>query len=133
MPSALQAAEAEWLAQLATMRKEIQDLGLEQQVTDPETFEDGLSITDDELLRGAGNDIWDISDDEENEDYSSDSLEIPQQRNGAITNGSKTSRKPDQYWLKSKSAELAAKNPGLSALDFEAQVRALLASDMQGM
>ena len=132
MPSALRAAEAEWLAQLATMRKEIQDLKLDQQLPDSSSFEDGISITDDELLRGTGDDIWDITDDEDDDDYSSDSLEQPEVQSGCITDGPEPGSR-DSTWLKSKSVWFAHKNPGLSSSDFEAQIRALLASDMQGV
>ena len=128
MPTALQAAEAEWLAQLATMRKAIQELRLDQNFTVSNSFEDDYSITDDELLRSGGDDIWDITDDEdEYDDYSSDSLEQP---DGVPANGSKTTYF-NRDWLNITLSYLAATSSGFPT-GIEETIVALLASDSHG-
>ena len=126
MSPALQAAEAEWLAQLASMRKAIQDLKLDQQNFKTNAYLNGDSVTDDDLGGGSSDDIWDISDNEY--EYSSDSLE---ESDGVLTNGSK----PGTFgrdWLRSKCADFGARKSGLNASELEQQVMALLASDSQG-
>ena len=127
MAPALGAAEAEWLAQLASMRKAIQDLKLDQQNYDPSVFEAENSLTDEDLGGGNSDDIWDISD-EEDDEYSSDSLEIPEEN---LLNGTK----PISFgkdWLRAKCANFAARRSGLDASELEQQITALLASDSQG-
>ena len=127
MAPALGAAEAEWLAQLATMRKAIQDLKLDQQKFDLDQYERENGITDDDFEEGEIDDIWDISDDAEDDEYSSDSLEQP---DGVATNGIKPSRF-DKEWLQTKCMDFASRKPGLDASELEQHVMALLASDSQ--
>lgn len=128
MAPALDAAEAEWLAQLASMRKAIQDLKLDQQSPNLSRFEKDIHLTDDDLLGGSSDDIWDITDDEY-DDYSSDSLERPDE---VLADDSKA-RAFDRDWLRAKSADFASGKSGLDASELEDQIVALLASDSRGM
>ena len=125
MSRAVQAAEAEWLAQLASMRKAIQDLHLDEDKGDSSFRDEGL--TDEDLMGGSGDDIWDITDDEYAEE-SSDSFERPEQ---SFTNGHKPSTF-DGEWLSKKCKAFAAERGGFSDAELEGKIRALLASDSQG-
>ena len=128
MSPALQAAEAEWLAQLASMREAIQDLKLHQKDGDLASFDNDSTLTDNDLFGNGGADIWDISDVEDDE-YSSDSLDAA---DGVLPDGLASSVH-GKDWLSAKCVEFAARKSGLNATELEQQITSLLASDSQGM
>ena len=125
MTPELEAAQAEWLSQLATMRRAIADLKLDQPDKNAQPYGQDIVVDEEDLSGGSGSDdFWDISDDEEDE-YSSDSLD----RSAA---GSAKDEVLGMDWLKAKCFSFAERRSGLNAEELEGQVIALLSSDSQG-
>ncbi|KAJ4376494.1 putative steryl acetyl hydrolase mug81 [Neocucurbitaria cava] len=116
-------AHAQWLEQLAAMRKAIAELNLPADAGKAPAYGDDLEFDDDDFSGTAsGEDIWDIISDEYEEDYSSDQLDqYPDGRTGASTY--------DQQWLAAKCADVARMSSGLDAGALKEQISAILASD----
>jgi antiviral helicase SLH1 len=128
MAPALKAAEAQWLAQLASMRQAIADLNLNTKNVVANDSEYNYSY-DEETSEGSGNDnIWDIVEDDL-ANYDSDSLddidEIPKESRSV-------GHSYGRNWLKTQCSAFAARNSGMNAVELEGQVLALLGSDSQG-
>ena len=129
MTPELEAAQAEWLSQLAAMKKSIADLKLDQTNQDPQPYGQDIIVDEEDLTGGSSNDdIWDITDSEEDE-YSSDSFDGS---STAFTNGKADDESFGMDWLKAKCLSFAERRSGLSAEELEGQVMTLLASDSQG-
>lgn len=118
-------AQAQWLEQLAAMRKAIADLNLPAEGQKPPAYGDDIDFDDDFSGTASGEDIWDIISDEYEDEYSSDHLEefpdLP-------TGGSLYS----QQWLAEKCANIAQRSSGLDAGALKEQISAILASDSNG-
>lgn len=116
-------AHAQWLEQLAAMRKAIAELNLPADAGKAPAYGDDLEFDDDDFSGTAsGEDIWDIISDEYEEDYSSDQLDqYPDGETGASTY--------DQQWLAAKCADVARMSSGLDAGPLKEQISAILASD----
>jgi antiviral helicase SLH1 len=124
MALAVQDAQAQWLEQLAAMRKAIAELNLPAQEQKPPAYGDDLEFDDDDFSGTAsGDDIWDIISDEYEDEYSSDHLErFSDAHSGGTTLYS-------QQWLAEKCAGIAQRSSGLDAGALKEQISAILASD----
>jgi antiviral helicase SLH1 len=119
-------AQAQWLEQLAAMRKAIADLNLPAEGQKPPAYGDEIEFDDEDFSGTAsGEDIWDIISDEYEDEYSSDHLE---QFADLPTGGSIYS----QQWLAEKCANIAQRSSGLDAEALKEQISAILASDSNG-
>jgi antiviral helicase SLH1 len=125
-PSAVESAEAQWLAQLASMRAALADLKLPftQANASPEKlYENDVDFDEEISSSNSGNDVWDFISDENSEEYSSDLVD-------GVEISPEISEVPyGLEWLKNKCALLANSKQGLSAEDLQGQIIALLASD----
>jgi hypothetical protein len=120
-------AQAQWLEQLAAMRKAIAELNLPAEGQKPPAYGDDIEFDDDDFSGTAsGEDIWDIISDEYDDEYSSDHLE---QFSDLSTGASSYS----QQWLTEKCAGVAQRSSGLDAGALKEQISAILASDSNGM
>lgn len=119
-------AHAQWLEQLAAMRKAMAELNLPADAGKAPAYGDDLEFDDDDVSGTAsGEDIWDIISGEYEEDYSSDHLDqYPDGQIGASTY--------DQQWLAAKCAHVARMSSGLDAGALKEQISAILASDSNG-
>jgi antiviral helicase SLH1 len=118
-------AQAQWLEQLATMRKAIAELNLPHSTPRGPSYGDKLDFDDDDFSGTAsGEDIWDIIGDEYEDEYSSDHLDqFPDQ----------VATKPySPQWLAEKCANVAQRSSGLDAASLKEQISAILASDSNG-
>lgn len=119
----LDAAEAEWLAQLAAMRAALADLKLPSPQADGQTkiYGSDIDLNEDDFTSGnSGDDVWDFISDSEEDQFSSDMV-------------------PDAFdaevgvygpqWLRSKCILFAQRKQGLAAEDLQEQIMALLGSD----
>jgi antiviral helicase SLH1 len=125
MSPATEDAHAQWLEQLATMRKAIAELNLPDDTPRGPSYGDNLDFDDDDFSGTAsGEDIWDIISDEYEEEYSSDHIDqFPDQ----------LATKPySQQWLAEKCANVAQRSSGLDAGSLNEQISAILASDSNG-
>jgi antiviral helicase SLH1 len=126
MSSHVQNAQAQWLEQLAAMRKAIAELNLPSQDQKPPAYGDDLEFDDDDFSGTAsGEDIWDIISDEYEDEYSSDHLD---QFSDVHSGGTIYS----QQWLAEKCANIAQRSSGLDAGALKEQISAVLASDSNG-
>ncbi|KAH3916623.1 hypothetical protein HBI56_048130 [Parastagonospora nodorum] len=123
MSPSIDSAQAQWLEQLAAMRKAIAELNLPAEGQKPPAYGDDIEFDDDDFSGTAsGEDIWDIISDEYEDEYSSDQLE---QFSDLPTGGSPYS----QQWLAKKCAGVAQRSSGLDARALKDQLSAILASD----
>lgn len=122
-PSADTAA-SQWLEQLSAMRAAIADLKLPQANGDDSSYkyESELDIDDDDLSPASPtDDIWDLISEDEEEDFSDESIE-PAVAEGATAVGSRE-------WLSNSCEAVAMKGNGLDAETLQDQIVAILASD----
>jgi antiviral helicase SLH1 len=125
MLSSVEEAQAQWLEQLATMRKAIAELNLPKEGHRPPAYGDDLDFDDDDFSGTAsGEDIWDVISDEYEEEYSSDHLEQFSNQPGPSIYS--------QQWLTEKCANVAQRSSGLDAGALKEQISAILASDSNG-
>ena len=116
-------AQAQWLEQLAAMRKAIAELNLPADTEKTPAYGDDFEFDDDDFSGTAsGDDIWDIISDEYEEEYSSDHLDqfLDKQAGGELY---------DQHWLAEKCSDVARMSSGLDAGALKEQISAILASD----
>jgi antiviral helicase SLH1 len=125
MSPAIEDAQAQWLEQLATMRKAIAELNLPAKAQRTPAYGDDIEFDDDDFSGTAsGEDIWDIISDEYEDEYSSDHLEqFPDQQAGSLYS---------QQWLAEKCVSVAQRSSGLDAGALKEQISAILASDSKG-
>jgi hypothetical protein len=129
MTSSIETAQAQWLEQLAAMRKAIAELNLPADADKAPAYGDDLEFDDDDFSGTAsGEDIWDIISDEYEEEYSSDQLDQFDQLPDAPSGGSIY----DQRWLTQKCAGVAQRSSGLNAEALKDQILAILSSDSNG-
>lgn len=125
-PSADNAA-SKWLEQLAAMRAALADLKLPQTNGEdaPKYDDDEFSLDEEDLSPASGSDdIWDLISDDEDDDFSDESLEPMQDGTDgtAVQEGS-------QDWLKQCCEGAASKGNGLDAETLHEQISAVLALD----
>ncbi|KAF2147729.1 Sec63-domain-containing protein [Myriangium duriaei CBS 260.36] len=125
----LEAAQSQWLRQLAEMRDAISKLQLPADKLEPQPY--GVDLLFDEgdsqssILSDSENDIWDYVDDDEQDDFSSgDDLGFEFQ---AQSSGSSSSY--DKSWLKASLSNVALMGNSLDESALTDQVSAILASD----
>jgi hypothetical protein len=129
MTSSIETAQAQWLEQLAAMRKAIAELNLPADADKAPAYGDDLEFDDDDFSGTAsGDDIWDIISDEYEEEYSSDQLDQFDQIPDAPSGGNLY----DQRWLTQKCAGVAQRSSGLNAEALKDQILAILSSDSNG-
>lgn len=124
-PSAVESAEAQWLAQLAAMRAALADLKLpllEANVQHDKPYEEDLDLDEEISYGNIRDDVWDFISDEY--EYSSDLVDGVE----ITTEISDVRYGPE--WLKNKCTFLAKSKQGLSAEDLQGQILALLASNI---
>ncbi|GAB7322700.1 hypothetical protein MBLNU13_g03597t1 [Cladosporium sp. NU13] len=129
-PSADTAA-SQWLEQLAAMRAAIAELKLPQTNGEAKdaSYDDDYGLDDDDLSPASGSDdIWDIISDEDEDDFSEESLEpafAHQQAEPEEASSSVGSR----GWLRNCCVDVSSRGSGLDADTLEQQITAVLASD----
>jgi antiviral helicase SLH1 len=129
-PSADTAA-SQWLEQLATMRAAIADLKLPQTNGDSKdaSYGDDYGLDDDDLSPASGSDdIWDIISDEDEDDFSEESLE-PTYAYQHTTHEEASSPAGSRGWLRECCIDVSSRGSGLAADTLEEQIMAVLASD----
>ncbi|KAI5866624.1 Sec63-domain-containing protein [Durotheca rogersii] len=120
--SSMSEAEARWLEQVAAMKTALAGLQLPG---NPQSIEDELGLldvdfNDDDYTSGnSGDDLWDFIDDDDDL-YSSDSVEEEHELPGSTARG--------LPWLLEQCVNISAKKDGLSPDAFRAQVRDVLSS-----
>jgi antiviral helicase SLH1 len=126
MPSSrVDAAEAQWVAQLTAMRAALADLKLPPTQTNvaEQSYGSDIDFDGGDVTSGnSGDDVWDFISETEEELYSSDFVE-------AEAAGYASTSDYGPQWLKSKCIGFAGRKQGLSSEDLEEQIIALLASD----
>ncbi|KAF2787965.1 Sec63-domain-containing protein [Melanomma pulvis-pyrius CBS 109.77] len=124
MAASAETAHAQWLEQLAVMRKAIADLNLPPDADKAPAYGDDLDLDDDDLSGTAsGEDIWDFISDKNDEEYSSDNIEEDVEAHTA------TSTLYDQQWLTAMCSDVSRRGSGLDAGSLQEQLSAILASD----
>lgn len=124
-PSAVESAEAQWVAQLAVMRDALADLKLPTAQTNNgqgSHYGSDIDFDDEDTSGNSGDDVWDFISDDDDDQYSSDLID-----GHDITTTSNTGYGPQ--WLKSKCVGFASRRQGLAPEDLQEQIMALLASD----
>ncbi|KAM0707057.1 hypothetical protein Q7P35_006388 [Cladosporium inversicolor] len=129
-PSADNAA-SQWLEQLAAMRAAIAELKLPQTNGNSKdaSYDDDYGLDDDDLSPASGSDdIWDIISDEDEDDFSEESLEpaFPYQQADHEEASSPTG---SRGWLRNCCMDVSSRGSGLDADTLEEQITAVLASD----
>jgi len=126
MSPSVEDAQAQWLEQLASMRKAIAELNLPADAQKTPAYGDDLEFDDDDFSGTAsGEDIWDIISDEYEEEYSSDHLDQFPDQPSEVSLYS-------QQWLVEKCSGIAQRSSGLDAGALKEQISAILASDSNG-
>lgn len=118
-------SEAQWLAQMTTMKQAIADLKLPP-VNDASQMYGADLEFDEEFSDDLDDDIWDVDsavDESPLSDAFDDTL------NGFMTPDIAADGIFDKAWLRSKCAAFARSRSGMEATDLEQQITALLASD----
>ncbi|KAI9836113.1 MAG: hypothetical protein M1819_001729 [Sarea resinae] len=126
MSPAIEVAESQWLSQLNDMRAALADLKLPSQNDYVEEYGRDIEVDEDTSETTSGDDIWDLIDEEEEDEYISDSL------NGDAWSCADDGLKGtdySQHWLSSRCTEISFQRMGLDAHDLQQQILALLASD----
>jgi antiviral helicase SLH1 len=129
-PSADTAA-SQWLEQLAAMRAAIADLKLPQTNGDSKdaSYGDDYGLDDDDLSPASGSDdIWDIISDEDEDDFSEESLE-PTYAYQQTLHEEASSPAGSRGWLRECCIDVSSRGSGLDADTLEEQIMAVLASD----
>ena len=132
MSPSLDTAQSQWLAQLASMRAAIAELKLNQANGNVQEYGHDIVLDDDDdLTGGSGSDgIWDIMSDKEEDEYSSDYLDGPEED---VTHSDVDRSKFDQAWLRAKCTSFASRKSGLDKDELQDQILALLAADSKGI
>ncbi|TKA63337.1 hypothetical protein B0A55_10769, partial [Friedmanniomyces simplex] len=132
MSSSADTAASLWLEQLAAMRAAIAELKLPQTngggPTDGYKPSADLDLDDDDLSPASPiDDIWDLISEDDEEDYSEESLEPerPHVDGGDPASASVGS----QEWLRKSCEDVASKGGGLDAQSLQEHISAVLASD----
>ena len=120
--------ESQWLAQVATMRQAIAGLKLGQVNGSVQPYGHDLVVDEEGTSESSGrDDIWDISSDEDEDQYSSDLADGGEESISHSDGGANGSSE----WFKNMCSGLVQRNVGLSAAELQEQITMLLASDMQ--
>jgi len=129
MAPAADTAASKWLEQLAAMRAAIADLKLPQPNGDVDGYKYGedVELDNDDLSPAlSGDDIWDLISEDDEEDYSEESVSperpVADDLHAAVTVGSRD-------WLSKRCEEVARRGSGLDANALQEQIIAILASD----
>ncbi|KAK5128381.1 hypothetical protein LTR85_003049 [Meristemomyces frigidus] len=130
MSTSTDTVASQWLEQLAAMRAAIADLKLPQANGDAEAYKYGgdLDLDDDDLSPASPtDDIWDLISDDEEEEYSEESLDPETLSADGPTSGA--AAVGSREWLSSRCEEVARKGSGLDAETLQEHIVAVLASD----
>ncbi|KAI9167056.1 putative helicase mug81 [Paramyrothecium foliicola] len=115
----LSSAEAKWREQFAAMQAALAELKLPQD----KAMLDGDAVDNSDFegysSGNSGQDVWDFISDDDDDEYSSDSVDADILRTGSGGHGIE--------WLSSKCAEIGFKN-GLAPDDFQSQIVSVLTS-----
>ncbi|RYP91232.1 hypothetical protein DL770_002624 [Monosporascus sp. CRB-9-2] len=119
--SSMSEAEAQWRAQFAAMKTALAELKLPGKSPAHETDRrTEFDLDDEDFTSGnCGDDIWDFISDDEEDLYSSDSIE---------TNGQVGGEPHGLAWFTKKCSAISAKKDGLSPDAFQAQILEVLGS-----
>lgn len=129
-PSADTAA-SQWLEQLAAMRAAIAELKLPQTngISKDASYDDDYGLDNDDLSPASGSDdIWDIISDEDEDDFSEESLE-PAFAYQHTEHEEASSPVGSRGWLRNCCVDVSSRGSGLDADTLEEQITAVLASD----
>lgn len=127
MSSSVDTAATQWLEQLAVMRAAIADLKLPLKNGQSDAQAGASDIDDDDdddelSLASPTDDIWDLISQDEHEDLSEDSFEVPDAAPVSTQMGS-------PQWLKDCCEAVAVRGDGLDAEMLREHITAVLASD----
>lgn len=118
----MDAAEAQWREQMASMRAALADLKLPDIPLNATPYGSDIDFDDDEFTSGnSGDDVWDFISESEEDVYGSDPNEHVTLEMDAGNHG--------PAWLRSRCIGFTSRKQGLSAEDLQEQIMALLASD----
>ncbi|KAL8694639.1 MAG: hypothetical protein Q9218_000734 [Villophora microphyllina] len=120
--------ESQWLAQVAAMREAIANLKLDQRNGKSQAYGHDIPLEEEETSDSSGkDDLWDIFSESDEEQETSDLADdVDRSPIPEVTPFAGAGE-----WLKKRCSDLAQRNAGLSAVDLQEQIAALLASDMQ--
>ena len=122
MSSSVDQAQVQWLEQLAAMRKAIAELNLPANTKTSLAYGDNLEYDDDLSAPESSDDIWDIGENEYEDQCSS---EPPDQ----FLSEQDESTRYDQQWLAIKCERIARNTSGLEAGALQDQITTILAGD----
>ncbi|KAK0930262.1 putative steryl acetyl hydrolase mug81 [Friedmanniomyces endolithicus] len=132
MSSSAETAASQWLEQLSAMRAAIAELKLPQ--TNGDSTHDGykpsadIDVDDDDLSPTSPlDDIWDLISEDDEEEYSEESLEPERSDVGGVDVTS--ADVGSQEWLRKSCEGVAMKGGGLDAQSLQEHILAVLASD----
>ena len=123
-------AASQWLEQLAAMRAAIADLKLPQTNGDSKGYEldSEFQLDDDDLSPASGSDdIWDLISDEEEDEFSEESFDVPPTQ--PLVDGVGKPAEGSRDWLAERCRDVASRGSGLNADTLQEQITAVLASD----
>lgn len=130
-PSAdTEVAAEQWLEQLAAMRAAIADLKLPYTNGDASRYrvESDSSLEDEDLSPASGSDdIWDLISDEEEADWSEESVGF--ENESSTYGGAAKGITGSSEWLADRCEYIAGRGAGLEAQNLQEQILAVLASD----
>jgi antiviral helicase SLH1 len=130
MAPSLNAAESQWLSQLATMRAAIAELNLAKVDDSAIEYGQDLHLDDEDLLPiQGGNDLWDLISDISEDEYTSGESESPPSGTSDLAGPAGVY---DRDWLSKQCVAVSTRNSGLDAHALQDQVEAVLASDSNG-
>ncbi|KAK5127281.1 hypothetical protein LTR08_004459 [Meristemomyces frigidus] len=127
MSSTTDMAASQWIEQLAAMRAAIAELKIPQANGDSEGYQYGgeIELDEDELSPASPtDDIWDFISEDEEEDYSEESLEP-----AGTDFPSLVAAVGSREWLGKRCLEVADRGSGLDAESLQEHIVAVLASD----
>ncbi|KAL9604397.1 MAG: hypothetical protein Q9219_000585 [cf. Caloplaca sp. 3 TL-2023] len=128
MPPVALSIESEWLQQLATMRKAIADLNLDQQISTNPLYGHDITVDGDHSSEsGSKDDIWDVSSELQESEDDSDLIDGVDERD---LDDEYVTDTPHE-WLRKKCLDLVAKHDGFSADEMQDEISKLLMSDMR--
>ena len=130
MPQALEAAQSQWLAQLAEMRQALAELKHHHLPTHQSTaYGEDVHLEDDDLCVASGNDDDDYWNSVTDVDDNDSSDEPPHVGVHGYLDGQ---QEYDQSWLTERCNQVASAGSGLNGEALKQQLTAILAADYDG-
>lgn len=129
MSPSFQTAETEWLSQLAAMRNAIAEIKIDEPNGVNLPYGHDLNLDSDAITgQSSSDDVWDISSEEYEEDYSSDALD---DLDGAPAARSKSEGGHDADWLQIQCLDYVQTKSDIDPNELYEQLSAMITSDLQ--